>query len=120
DLQALQGNRKRASHRLAPHANWSPATRFLAGTVGCGLMANCLAKRTPGAMLLGTLGLGLCVRGVTNLSLNRLTGIGCERRAIDVQKTINIAAPVEQVFEFWSHYENFPRFMSHLADVRDL
>lgn len=31
---------------------------------------------------------------------------------------MNVAAPVEEVFAFWSNYENFPRFMSHLKEVR--
>jgi len=93
---------------------------LVSGAVGGGLMANCLAKRTPGAILLGTVGFGLFLRSMTNLPLNRLTGIGCRRRAVDVQKTINIAAPVEEVYDFWTNFENFPRFMSHLQEVRDL
>ena len=35
-----------------------------------------------------------------------------------MQKTIAIDAPVEDVFAFWSRYENFPRFMSRVLDVR--
>lgn len=37
---------------------------------------------------------------------------------MDVQKTITIDAPVEQVFGFWTAYENFPRFMSRVLVVR--
>lgn len=55
---------------------------------------------------------------MTNLELKRLTGVGAGRRAITMTKTINIAAPVERVFEFWSRYEDFPRFMSHVRSVR--
>ena len=32
--------------------------------------------------------------------------------------TINIAAPVDEVFAFMTAYENFPRFMSRVFDVR--
>jgi uncharacterized membrane protein len=46
--------------------------------------------------------------------------VGGGRRAVDVRKEITIRAPVEEVFEFWSHFENFPRFMSHVREVRDL
>lgn len=38
-------------------------------------------------------------------------------RAIDMQKTITIDAPVEQVFEFLAKYENFPRFMHNVRSV---
>lgn len=66
----------------------------------------------------GVIGLGMFLRGVTNIEFKRLIGL-TGRRASDIQKTITIAAPVERVFEFWSHYENLPRFMSHLREVRD-
>ena len=36
------------------------------------------------------------------------------------RKTIEFAAPVEEVFEFWRNYGNFSRFMSHVQEVRDL
>ena len=45
---------------------------------------------------------------------------GDRRRAVDIQKTLHIAAPVEQVYAFWSNYENFPLFMSHVRGVQDL
>jgi uncharacterized membrane protein len=35
-----------------------------------------------------------------------------------VQKTINIHAPVEQVFDFLTEYRNFPRFMSNVREAR--
>ncbi len=39
---------------------------------------------------------------------------------IDAQRSIEIAAVPETVFDVWSHYENFPHFMSHVIEVRDL
>lgn len=38
---------------------------------------------------------------------------------IEFRKGIRINAPVEQVFAFWQNYDNFPRFMAHLKEVRD-
>jgi uncharacterized membrane protein len=63
-------------------------------------------------------GLGLAARGVTNLQFKRLVGTGSSRRAIDLQKAININAPVEAVYQFWSNYANFPRFMAHVRDIK--
>lgn len=37
---------------------------------------------------------------------------------ISVQKTLTIQAPIEEVFELWSRFENFPQFMEHVLDVR--
>jgi uncharacterized membrane protein len=41
-------------------------------------------------------------------------------KGIEFRSAVRINAPVEEVFSFWQHYENFPRFMSHLKDVRDM
>jgi len=48
----------------------------------------------------------------------RVAGFG--ERGITVQKTIHVAAPVERVFEFWTDFQNFPRFMHNVRDVRPL
>ncbi len=40
--------------------------------------------------------------------------------AISVRKNLFVNAPVEEVFNFWRNYDNFPRLMSHLEEVRDL
>lgn len=61
---------------------------------------------------------GLLLRAITNMELKRLTGIGAGRRAVTLQKMITVHAPVERVFDFWSRYENFPRFMTHVREVR--
>lgn len=53
------------------------------------------------------------------MEFKRLTGIGAGRRALHFHKIINVAAPVEDVFTFWSNYENFPKFMSNVRDVRE-
>ena len=34
------------------------------------------------------------------------------------ERSIRVAAPVEQVYEFWRNFENLPRFMEHVKDVR--
>lgn len=97
---------------------WSPSARLVAGGTGMALAGYGASTRSmPGALLAGV-GLGLVARAATNLEVRRLTGIGGRRRAVDVQKTITIDAPIDQVFGFWSSYENFPRFMSRVLDVR--
>ena len=39
---------------------------------------------------------------------------------LDIRQVINVAASRERVFEFWSDYDNFPRFMSRVRHVRAL
>ena len=37
-----------------------------------------------------------------------------------VEKSIRVAAPVDQVYRFWRNVENFPKFMQHVKEVRRL
>ena len=97
---------------------WAPATRLLIGTTGAAAAGYGVARRDVPGGILATLGIGLVARATTNLETRRLTGVGARRRAVDLQKTITIDAPVESVFKFWTAYDNFPLFMSRVLDVR--
>ncbi len=37
-----------------------------------------------------------------------------------VEKSVRVGAPVEQVYQFWRDFRNFPRFMEHVEDVQVL
>ena len=39
-------------------------------------------------------------------------------RGVEVDKTIAVAAPADQLFRLWRDLENLPRFMSHLERVK--
>jgi uncharacterized membrane protein len=41
-----------------------------------------------------------------------------DAHGIEVVRTMTVEAPVERVYEFWNDFENFPRFMSHVREVR--
>jgi uncharacterized membrane protein len=47
-----------------------------------------------------------------------MLGLAPARRAVDLQKTITIDAPVADVYAFWLFFENFPHFMSRVLEVR--
>jgi uncharacterized membrane protein len=34
------------------------------------------------------------------------------------EQSIRVAAPANQVYQFWRNFENFPRFMEHVEEVR--
>ena len=88
-----------------------------------------LMRRSPLVGVLGLAGLGLAARSVGNPGGGHETGNGLlsnlmgSRRgrgqSVDLEKTIRIDASPEDVYELWSNYENFPRFMSHVVEVRD-
>jgi uncharacterized membrane protein len=119
NLPALQGGEPRTGERFElRQENWSPAARVVAGGAGAALMLAALRARGGLCALLGVSGGALLARAAANRDLASLLGFG--RRGISVQKTIYVAAPVERVFDFWTDYQNFPRFMHHVRDVRPM
>jgi uncharacterized membrane protein len=118
-VPSLQGQgtrlRRRSSWR---RENWPPTTRVLGGAAGAWLAGWGLREAGLARNLLGLGGLLLLTRAATNTNLRRLTGIGAGRRAVDVQKSIYIDAPVEEAFAVWSDLTNLPRFMSTVREVK--
>jgi uncharacterized membrane protein len=117
-VPSLQGGRPLGVRFELLQRQWSPATRLITGATAAALAGYGVSRSGLPGVLLSAAGIGLLTRAATNLEMRRLTGVGAGRRAVDVQKTITVDAPVQQVFEFWSHYENFPRFMSRVFEVR--
>jgi uncharacterized membrane protein len=121
DVPALQGGpSRRPRHRFELlQENWSPAARCLVGTAGAAVAWFGISRRDAEGVALSLLGAGMVARSVANKEFKRIFGIGAGRCAVEARKAINIAAPVDKVFEFWANYENLPRFMAHLKEVRD-
>jgi uncharacterized membrane protein len=119
DVPGLQGGTPRRGDEFELlQENWTPAARVLVGAAGGALALAGARRRDALGTALSVAGLALLSRSATNTELRRLLG-GGGRRGIDVQKAINIAAPIDGVFAFFTSYENFPRFMSHVREVRD-
>jgi len=98
--------------------NWSPSTRFIAGTFGAATALWGARKLSVFGSGVAALGGAIVARALTNMDFKRLFGVGVGRDAVTIHKIINIAALPEEVFAFWADYENFPRFMSNVRDVR--
>lgn len=99
--------------------HWAPTPRALAGALGGAVLAFGIGRR-------GLLGIGiasggglLLARAATNEPVRYVTGIGAGPNAVEVDKSIHIDAPVDQVWEVCEDYESFPTFMSHVRDVRE-
>ena len=90
--------------------------------VGGGLLGLIgLFRRSPLVAAAGVAGLALAARsgGSGGSIVSNLFGSGRAKR-IDLEKTIRIDAAPDEVYEMWANYENFPRFMSHVVEVRDI
>ena len=118
-VSSLQGGTPRSSRSELFQDRWTPALRVAAGGLGGALMIHGL--RSKGAVkMCGVAGSALLARSVANRSFAEMLGLGNGSGVIQFEKTTHLHAPVEQVFDFWNNYENFPRFMAHLKEVRDL
>jgi uncharacterized membrane protein len=99
---------------------WPPATSFLVGSLGGLVVLQSGRTRGLRGKVLRLVGLGLVSRAAANIPARRLIAFGSGGRAIVVEKTLNVGAPVDQVWELWSNFENFPRFMAHLREVQKI
>ena len=116
-ISALQGGVPRGGSRFELFQdNWSPAARLLVGALGAGMMLRSAYEDGLWGALLGVAGGGLLARAATNRELASLAGMG--GGGITVQKVIKVSAPLQEVFSFWADYQNFPRFMANVREVR--
>jgi uncharacterized membrane protein len=121
DVPALQGSPRLPAKKFELfQTNWTPATRFAATVAGGALATFALGRGERGNAMTTTLGLAglvLLVRGATNKPFDRLLGLGAGRRAVTLQKAINVVAPVEEVFAWLTDWERWPEWMSHVQEV---
>lgn len=118
-VPALQGSVRRTGARPELlQENWAPAIRLAAGGAGAAALVGGLRRGGAGGVAAQLLGGALLARAATNLPARRLVGVNAGRRAVVVRKAITVDAPVERVWDLWSRFETFPRFMAHLEEVR--
>jgi uncharacterized membrane protein len=130
--QALSGPAMRHSrrhghrHHHPSHGNGTgpssmPITRSVVGGLGAAALIYGLGRGGLRGLGLATLGSAALAAGISRVTTRRLLGLpvspGLESGEIEVRKSIRIDAPIDEVFDFWAHYENFPLFMSHLKEV---
>lgn len=95
---------------------WSPAQRALAGAFGS-------ACAVYGYFRGGVKGVALCALGgalVARATANEELSDVLRSPGILVQKTIEVDAPVDQVFAYWRNLQNLPQWMSHVREVRNV
>jgi uncharacterized membrane protein len=109
-------NMTQAAHDMlrAAEGPWSPTSRAAAGALGAGLATYGYFRGGIAGLLYTLIGGGLLARATTNQEIASLV----RGRGLPVEKTIRIAAPVEEVFAYWRNLENFPQWMAHVREVR--
>ena len=97
---------------------WTPAARLLAGAAGGGLALYGLKRRDGVGAALGSIGLGLLARGLTERPLRELA---TRRQApvTEIQRAIHVAAPAAQLFALWMDSDRLPQFLSRVHAIRE-
>ena len=116
DITGLEAANLRTSRN--PHARG--ASDLLVRIAGGILALYGLTRRGPLAGALRAVGAGLLASSVRESRPRIGSARRDRRRTVDIQKTIHIEAPVEQVYAFWTNYQNFPLFMSNIRQIQDL
>jgi uncharacterized membrane protein len=95
---------------------WAPSTKLVVGGTGAFLLANCLTarRRSLTDVVLGTLGFGMLVRSLAPSS----QGVANNWQTVEFHKTIMIHAPVEKVFGFLTHPENWLLITNKIRNLR--
>jgi uncharacterized membrane protein len=101
-----------------------------AGLAVYGLFFQKKRSRSTRNILLGALGAGLVVRGITGKLLisgrrdtsDQLFGehTAYQRKGKKINRTIIVNAPVDKVYKLWSNFENFPQWMENVESVKYL
>jgi uncharacterized membrane protein len=119
-----------AHDRRAP--NLTTAERLLAFSGGTLLAAWGLRRRDPAGLAIALLGGALAVRGAQGrselygrLGVRRFAGAEgagnvIRGRGIRVERSVVVLRPIDVVYRWWRSFENLPRFMRHLEEVRPL
>lgn len=101
---------------LFARALWPASARHAALLGGSSLgLAGLLRRRMPLAVAVGMTGVALLTRALPGQA--RQQGQG---GLLTIEKSIHIDAAPEQVYALWASYDNFPRFMANVVEVRAL
>lgn len=114
DVPSLQGQPRNGARRQGAIEHRDPIVRLLTAGGGAVLAIWGLIRRDLVGILGGAAGVGMLRKSLSN-------GNGAARGKVDwrqIQKTINVHAPIEEVFRFFASYENFPSFMRNVREVR--
>jgi len=96
---------------------FTPAGRLVMGCAGVLMCLYGIKQRGLIGGIFTTAGIGMTLRGVTNMKIRQLVGLGRARHPIAFTKTFDVHASPDEVFGWFSAPEHFPRFMSNVKEV---
>lgn len=121
NVPSLQGPGRAPRAPELLQERWTPSLRVGAAALGATAVVAGAVRlpRIAGVALTG-LGSLLLARATFDEPVHRFLGLGGTRRSVEVQKTMTIDAPLEEVFSYFANVERFPEFMEHVQQVKTI
>jgi len=120
NVPGLQGGKVRTGDLPdIEQRRWAPATRLLVGTWGAYMAQSGLRRSGLKGLAQALAGGTLLARAATDIDFSHIFGFG-DRNGLSFQKTMTFDVPLPRLFEFFSHWQNFPLFMHNVREVQDL
>jgi uncharacterized membrane protein len=91
--------------------------RAALGLSGASMLYYGLRRKDIGGLLIAGIGFGAMVRAATHLDTAQLFHLLLHPQ-LSLRREIKVHAPVEVVYDFWSHVENYSKFMSYVKAVK--
>ncbi len=118
-VESVVGPLEKHTEKIASFS--APSPLWIAGAASAGFLTwYALTRRQPLGLLAAATGLGLMSRGDAGERRSAVKHVAHGVQGYEAERTIDIAASPDVVFDIWSRYENFPHFMSQVTEVRDL
>lgn len=110
--------------------NVAKPERFLSVLGGAALATYGTSQRSIGGALLAVAGSLLIFRGVSGrCQLYRMLGVDTAHyhneygvhgnKGIKIEREVRIQKPAGEIFDFWRHLSNLPKFMPHVVSVEE-
>lgn len=107
---------------ISRRVNLGDAERKISLATGLGLLAYVLTRRSKMSLPVGLQAGYMLYRGATGhcvfyqmMEINRSEN---GYKGIQVQRSVTVNRPKDELFRIWRNFENLPRFMKHLKSVR--
>lgn len=120
DVPDMRGRPHDVRDRMLLDRQWTPAARLGAAVAGSFLTIYGLSRRGIFGFACKAAGTAMFLRALKK-PLQHSFGAHDELgRGVDMQKTITVDSPVQTVFEMLADPVNFPKFMTHVHEVKKL
>jgi uncharacterized membrane protein len=118
NIPSLQGGIPRLGRRIdLLQTHWSPSTRLIMGIIGAVATTYGIRRHNISGRIVTTLGALSLIRSVTDRPLKTFLGTYEVEGGVRIHKTINIHAPIHEVYSIFTNPTWFPAFIKELPVV---